>query len=104
MNGKRYKLRFLPLFEEDLNGIVDYVAFRLKNPIAAEALVNDVQKAIHDRLSCAEAFEPYHSAKERQYPYYRIYVKNYVIFYVVIGDVMEVRRILYNRRNIPEHI
>lgn len=31
MNGKRYKLRFLPLFEEDLNGIVDYVAFRLKN-------------------------------------------------------------------------
>ena len=46
----------------------------------------------------------YHSAKERQYPYYRIYVKNYVIFYVVIGDIMEVRRILYNRRNIPEHI
>ena len=59
MNGKRYKLRFLPLFEDDLNGIVDYIAFRLKNPIAAEALVNDVQKAIQDRLSCAEAFEPY---------------------------------------------
>lgn len=50
MNGKHYKLRFLPLFEDDLNGIVDYVAFRLKNPIAAEALVNDVQKAIQDRL------------------------------------------------------
>ena len=81
MNGKRYKLRFLPLFEEDLNGIVDYVAFRLKNPIAAEALVNDVQKAIQDRLSCAEAFEPYHSARDRQYPYYRISVRNYTIFY-----------------------
>ena len=27
-----------------------------------------------------------------------------IIFYVVIGDVMEVRRIFYNRRNIPEHI
>ena len=24
MNGKHYKLRFLPLFEDDLNGIVDY--------------------------------------------------------------------------------
>ena len=22
MNGKRYKLRFLPLFEDDLNGMV----------------------------------------------------------------------------------
>ena len=100
MNGKRYK----PLFEEDLNGIVDYVAFRLKNPIAAEALVNDVQKAIQDRLSCAEAFEPYHSAKDRQYPYYRISVRNYTIFYVVIDDVMEVRRIGYSRRDLRKQI
>ena len=25
MNEKHYKLRFLPLFEEDLNEIVDYI-------------------------------------------------------------------------------
>ena len=98
MNGKRYKLRFLPLFEDDLNGIVDYIAFRLKNPIAAEALVNDVQKAIQDRLSCAKAFEPYHSAN------YRISVRNYTIFYVVIDDVMEVRRIVYSRRDLRKQI
>ena len=100
MNGKHYKLRFLLLFEDDLSSIVDYIAYRLKNPIAADQLVDAVQEAIRERTTCAEAFEPYHSAKERQYPYYRIYV----IFYVVIGDIMEVRRILYNRRNIPEHI
>ena len=104
MNGKHYKLRFLPLFEEDLTGIVDYIAFRLKNPIAAEALVNDVQKAIQDRLSCAEAFEPYHSARDRQHPYYRISVRNYTIFYVVIDDVMEVRRIVYSRRDLRKQI
>ena len=104
MNGKHYKLRFLPLFEDDLNGIVDYIAFRLKNPMAAEALVNDVQKAVQDRLSCAESFEPYHSAKDRQYPYYRISVRNYTIFYVVIDDVMEVRRIVYSRRDLQKQI
>ena len=104
MNGKHYKLRFLPLFEDDLNGIVDYIAFRLKNPIAAEALVNDVQKAIQDRLSCAEAFEPYLSAKDRQYPYYRISIRNYTIFYVVIDDVMELRRIVYSRRDLRKQI
>ena len=38
MNEKHYKLRFLPLFEEDLNEIVDYITNRLKNPIAADAL------------------------------------------------------------------
>ena len=78
MNGKHYKLRFLPLFEDDLSGIVDYIAYRLKNPIAADQLVDAVQEAIRERTTCAEAFEPYHSAKERQYPYYRIYVKNFV--------------------------
>lgn len=104
MKEKCYNLRFLPLFEDDLNGIVDYIAGHLKNPMAADTLVDDVQQAVQDRLSCAEAFEQYHSAKERQYPYYRIYVRNYTIFYVVIGEVMEVRRIVYSRRNIPEEI
>ena len=56
MNEKHYKLRFLPLFEEDLNEIVDYITNRLKNPIAADALVSDVQTAIRNRLSCAESF------------------------------------------------
>ena len=42
----------------------------------------------------------YHSRKKRENPYYRIYVKNYVIYYVVIPNgrnkkIMEVRRILH---------
>ena len=101
MDIGRYKLRILPLFEEDLNEIVDYFSLQLENPVAALALVDD---AIKERTSCADAFEPYRSAKERKYPYYRIYVRNYVIFYVVIDDVMEVRRILYNRRDLKSLI
>ena len=104
MESKHYKLRFLPLFAEDLSEIVDYISNKLQNPAAAENLIDLVQAAIQERSTCAEAFEPYHSLKERQYPYYRIYVKNYTIFYVVIGDVMEVRRILYNKRNLPRSI
>ena len=52
----------------------------------------------------AESFEAYHSIRERRYAYYRIYVDNYIIYYVVIDDdpddlVMEVRRFLYNGQN-----
>ena len=99
MNGKRYKLSILPLFEDDLNEIVDYITYRLKNPIAAENLIDEVEKAIDKRLDCAEAFEPYHSNRERKHPYYCIQVKNFTIFYVVIGRTMEVRRMFYSRRN-----
>ena len=59
MDGKHYKLSILPLFEDDLNEIVDYISVRLQNPIAAEDFVDAVENAIQDRLSCAEAFEPY---------------------------------------------
>ena len=99
MGDKHYELRFLSLFEEDLNEIVDYITYRLRNPVAAENLVDAVEAAIQERLPNAEAFEPYQSSRERKYPYYRIRVKNFMIFYVVIDNVMEVRRILYGRRN-----
>lgn len=35
MSTKNYELRILPLFEDDLNEIIDYIAGTLGNPIAA---------------------------------------------------------------------
>lgn len=96
---KRYEIRVLPLFVEELNDILDYISLRLQNPEAAYALKDAVYNAIIERSACAEAFEPYHSRKQRQYTFYRIYVRNYTIFYSVIGDVMEVQSILYSRRD-----
>lgn len=104
MSEKSYELRFLPLFAEDLNEIVDYITYRLKNPLAAEKLIDAVEKAVFDRLPFAEAFEQYPSKKDRKYPYYRIQVRNFTVFYVVIGNVMEVRRILYGKRNMAKLI
>ncbi|MGB4313236.1 MAG: hypothetical protein WBJ17_09950 [Natronincolaceae bacterium] len=72
MSKKEYKLQVLPLFEEDLNEIIDYITFKLKNPTAANDLVDAIEVAIYNRLPNAESFEPYKSVKEREYPYYRI--------------------------------
>ena len=104
MSIEQYKLRFLPLFRQDLEEIVDYISVQLKNPAAANRLVDEVQGAIQKRSTCAESFEPFHSIRERRHPYYRIYVGNYTIFYVGIGDVMEIRRILYSRRNVEQQL
>ena len=43
MDEKHYKLSILPLFEDDLNEIVDYISVRLQNPIAAEDFVDAVE-------------------------------------------------------------
>ena len=104
MKNKQYGLRFLPLFEYDLNNAVEYIRYNLGNPDAALRLIDEVEAAIFRRLDKPESFEQYHSAKERNIPYYRIYVKNYIIFYVVIDDIMEVRRLIYNKRNMNYHL
>lgn len=101
MADTKYELRYLPLFYEDLEKKIIYIAEELQNIQAANELLDEVESTILERLPDAEAFEPYHSVRERKYPYYRIYVKNYVIYYVVIDDerenkIMEVRRILHN--------
>ncbi|HAL59541.1 MAG TPA: plasmid stabilization protein [Sarcina sp.] len=95
-----YELQYLPLFYDDLLATVKYLSEVLHNPKAANKLIDDVENAILDRLPNAEAFEPFHSLKERRYPYYRIYVNNYIVYYVVIEHrIMEVRRLLYVGRN-----
>ena len=104
MLSKKYRLSYLPLFYEDLDEKITYIAEVLRNPKAANDLLDKVEAAIMERLPVAESFEPYHSIRERKYPYYRIYVDNYVIYYVVISDnpddsIMEVRRFLYNGQN-----
>lgn len=104
MQEKRYKLSFLPLFEQDLNEIVDYISIDLNNPKAARKLVDDIEKAILKRLETPLIYAPYQSSKIRKNSYYKIKVKNFLIFYVVIDDTMEVRRILYSRRNIDNLI
>ena len=102
MGNKAYRLTFLPLFEDDLNEIVDYITF--DNHEAANRLVDDVESAILKRLDNPIAYAPYQSIKQRPCRYYRINVHNYSIFYVVIEDVMEVRRIIYKRRDIDNII
>ncbi len=104
MADTQYELRYLPLFYEDLEQKVTYILETLHNAKAANDLLDAVEQAIMERLPVAEAFEPYHSVKERRYKYYRIYVKNFIIFYVVIDGVgpkkiMEVRRFLYNKQD-----
>ncbi len=100
MNRNEYKLSFLPLFEEDLNEITGYIVNHLQNPSAALQLIDDIEAAICTRRTCPLAFAPYASSRDRLYPYYRINVRNFSVFYVVIGDTMEVRRILYARRDL----
>jgi plasmid stabilization system protein ParE len=97
---RRYKLQYLPLFWDDLNGTVSYVADVLHEPEAAGRLLDRCERGILEYLKSPTAAAVYRSTRERPYPYYWFAVGNYMVFYVVIGDVMEVRRLIYGARDL----
>ena len=104
MEKSSYVIKYTSTFINQFNSILKYLVNKLDNKIAAEKLYNEVIREIEKRSSNPESYEKYIGVRKMKNIYYRIYVKNYTIFYVVKDNTMEVRRILYSKRNLDKFI
>ena len=46
MGKKKYQLRYLPIFFEELDHDISYIAFELKNKLAANRLLDEGENAL----------------------------------------------------------
>lgn len=99
MAKNKYTIKYTATFTNQFDNILKYFIQKLKNKIAAESFYNEVIAEIERRSKNPESFEKYRSSRKRKNTYYRIYIKNYTIFYIVKDNTMEIRRILYSKRN-----
>ena len=99
MVKNNYTIKYLPSFDKEFNDILYYIAYVLKNKIAAENLFKSVNNSILKRSIAPESFEIYRSNKKRKYNFYKINLKSFTIFYTVRNSTMEIVHILYNKRN-----
>lgn len=104
MENNEYEIKYSSTFINQFNNILKYFMYKLKNKIVAENFYNEVIREIEIRSENPENYEKYIGTRKRKYPYYRIYVKNYTVFYIVKENVMEVRRIIYSKRNFDKII
>ena len=94
-----YKLQLSRYYREELRAAIQYIRQDLKNPVAAQRLKD-------------EAKETYKKIKENPFMYpavpdeylaskgFRfVMVKNYMLFYTVIGKEVIILRFLYGRRD-----
>ncbi|MBR2289095.1 MAG: type II toxin-antitoxin system RelE/ParE family toxin [Clostridia bacterium] len=93
-----FKLKYSKRFTNDVNHALDYIEYTLENPIAADKLAIEIDEKIHERLEAPNLYLKYELLNSNKF-YYRLYIKNYIVFYTVEEDVMRVRRFLYNRRD-----
>ena len=99
---KQYKLQYLPLFWDDLEQAVFYVRDVLKNPAAAERLLDRTEEAILEHAKEPTVAQIYKTTRSRPLEYYWFSVGNYMVFYVVFNDIMEVRRFIYGARDLTK--
>lgn len=99
--NKKYQTRYFPIFYSDLDKITLYIKKELNNIIAANKLLDEIEKEIEKRAYNPENYEKYIL---KGTTYYRIYVKKYIVFYTVKDQIMEMRRILYGKRNFKKLI
>lgn len=93
---EKYKVKIYPAAQRDLAEIVEYL-----NTLSAAAALSYYDLLVEQALSLQTMPERFALAQDRMLRLrgYRILpVNSYLIFYVVQDDTVQIRRILYNRR------
>ena len=98
------EIKYLPSFQQDLNAIMEYIIFTLGAPQAALNLLDELEKSINNLKEFPLAHRLYRSIKLISTEYRVLTVKNYLVFYVVLDESIEIHRIVYKKRNLSQLI
>ena len=92
-----YKIKIFPTAKQDLGEVIGYL--NTLSPDAAlryyDLLVEEIASLSKMPERCPRPKDLALAAKGYRY----LTVKNYLVFYAVVGDTVQIRRILYARRD-----
>jgi plasmid stabilization system protein ParE len=92
----RYKVRILPKAQEDMAEVVDYL-----NTLSPQAALNYYDLLTKKISSLSNMPQRFAMLKDNQLQlrgYRCLPVKNYLVFYVITGASVQIRRIIFYRR------
>jgi len=93
---EQYKIKIFPSAQNDLKDIVNYL-----NTLSSDAAIK-YYDLIVEKIGTLTTFPkrcpPVKDTQLRLRGYRTLYVKNYIIFYIINEKTVEIRRILYARR------
>ncbi len=94
---ERYKVKIYPSAQQDLRDIVDYL--NTLSPSAALRYYDKLTEEIASLSTMPERCPRLRDLALAAKGYRYLIVENYLIFYVVSGGTVQIRRILYGRRD-----
>lgn len=90
-----YKLHITKAAERDLIDAADYIEFTLKNPEAADQLLDIAEERFNSLISNPEI----HPIVDDPILSRFIVINNYIGFYLIHNDIIYVVRFLYGKRD-----
>ena len=95
-----YEIKYLPVAIKDLKETVDYITIILCNKKAALDFIDALDHSVSRLHSFPYSCRLYQSQSLLDLEYRVLPVKNYLLFYVILDNVVEIRRIVYARVNL----
>ena len=94
-----HKIVYLPLAESDLMEALDYIATKLDAPQAARNLLAAFDDTVCSIAQFPYAYELYRTDRPMRDEIRKVPVKNYVLYYAVYQDRVEIRRFIHGQRD-----
>lgn len=94
--SKKYEIKYLPIAEKDLTEILEYI--QLDDPIAAIKFLDQIDNSISKLEDFPFMGKVPNDLRLESLNYRILIVENYLVFYVVQDDIVEIRRVLHGKR------
>ncbi len=99
-----YRLEYLKLAKEDMDNIIYYISYHLKNKTAALHLAEEFIKSTNNIMLFPYGTSEYVSTWKLKNKYRRVKVKNFYIFYTIDEKkkVITIARVVYRKRDLDK--
>ena len=97
--ASKYQLNIFPMAQADMEQIFEYIAVELCNPTAALGQINDFEHALDNVCLFPESCPYIRNEYVKDKTLRKLVVNNYIVFYRVKDEEIQVVRVLYGMRN-----
>lgn len=95
----KYKIEYSGDSKHDLIGIKQYIKYNLQEPKIAENLINKIRDGIEKLRDDPEIYPIIDEDIIKRLEIRKILIENYIVFYRIKNQTIEIVRIMYGKRN-----
>lgn len=101
---KKYKLVISSLAQKDLENIFKYISIDLYNKKAASELINKFEKAFNELCIYPECCPKVNNEYLKEQNLRKLVVKYFIAFYRIVGNEIQIVRVLHELRDYIKHL